>query len=224
MAKENEELMFMDFHPDTVILGGGDYPAHPCPLRILREAERVICCDGAAQAYLQHEGKAPWRIVGDGDSLPESLLTCFPDIIRRFAEQDTNDQSKATRYALAHGAHRIAYVGATGRREDHTLGNISLLMDYMRMGAEVRMYTDHGVFIPCHNRFEAESPLETQVSIFNFGAIHFRATGMRYPLSDFTSWWQGTLNANTAPHFMVDAEGDFLIYLTYEQKSVSAPT
>lgn len=207
------------YKPDTVILGGGDYPTHPLPLQILQGAERVICCDGAAGAYILHEGKRPWRIVGDGDSLKEDLRQKYADIITRIPEQETNDQTKATHYAKEHGAQRIAYIGATGRREDHTLGNISLLMDYMHEGLEVRIYTDHGVFIPCHNHFEAECALETQVSIFNFGATHLQGEGLRYPLSDFTSWWKGTLNAATSTHISIEGEGDFMVYGTYEVKA-----
>lgn len=211
----------MDYQPDTIILGGGDYPSKPVPLRLLREAGRIICCDGAAEGYIAHEGKTPWRIVGDGDSLPADIEACCADIVRRIPEQETNDQTKATRYALEHGAKRIAYLGATGGREDHTLGNISLLLDYMRMGLEVRMYTDHGVFIPCHDHFEATCQPETQVSIISFGARNLQAEGLRYPLYNFTSWWQGTLNATTSNTFWVSGEGDFLVYLTYEPKTIT---
>lgn len=208
----------MDFLPDTIILGGGDYPSHPVPLQLLRGGARVICCDGAVEGYLKNEGRAPWRIVGDGDSLPADIERQYADIIRRIPEQETNDQTKATRYALEHGARSIAYLGATGRREDHTLGNISLLLDYMRMGLEIRMYTDHGVFIPCHGQFQAECQPETQVSIISFGAKDLKADGLRYPLSDFTSWWQGTLNAATGTSFKITGQGDYLVFLTYEPK------
>lgn len=210
----------MEFYPDTVILGGGDYPSHPVPKHLLRETGRVICCDGAAMEYVRREGIAPWRIVGDGDSLDKTFCGRYADIIRQIPEQDTNDQTKATRYALAHGARCIAYLAATGRREDHTLGNISLLLDYMRLGLDVRMFTDHGVFVPCHNHYEAVCLPETQVSIFRFGVTHLHAEGLRYPLSDFTSWWQGTLNATIGSSFVIDGEGDFLVYQTYETKKI----
>ena len=59
-------------------------------------------------------------------------------------DQETNDQTKAVNYLMEKGFRRIAIVGATGRREDHTLGNISLLMEYMRMGQKYVMYTDYG--------------------------------------------------------------------------------
>lgn len=43
----------------------------------------------------------------------------------------------------------------TGKREDHTLGNISLLLYYLQEGIDVRAYTDYGVFI----RFAAQGDL-----------------------------------------------------------------
>lgn len=107
----------------------------------------TVCCDGAADRYLA-SGRVPDRIVGDGDSLSVENQKRYASIIRYNPDQETNDQTKAVNYLMEKGFRRIAIVGATGRREDHTLGNISLLMEYMRMGAEVRMYTDYGFFVP----------------------------------------------------------------------------
>lgn len=198
-----------------VILAAGDYPTHPTPLELLRQADRVICCDGAAMAYIEHEGHAPWRIVGDGDSLVPELRESLANIIHQESEQDTNDLSKATRYAVKHGATRITYLGATGRREDHTLGNISLLVDYMRQGLQVEMCTDHGRFIPCHDVFQSELMVGCQLSIFSFGAKGFSADGLRYPLHDLTNWWQGTLNEVISPDVTITANGDFLVFVNY---------
>lgn len=198
-----------------VILAAGDYPTHPTPVELLHQADRVICCDGAAMAYIEHEGHAPWRIVGDGDSLPTNLRESLASIIHQESEQETNDLSKATRYAVRHGATRITYLGATGRREDHTLGNISLLVDYMRQGLQVEMCTDHGRFIPCHDVFQSELMVGCQLSIFSFGAKGLSADGLRYPLHDLTNWWQGTLNEVTSPEVTITADGDFLVFVNY---------
>lgn len=74
----------------------------------------------------------PDAIVGDGDSLPQQFKDRYKDIIHYVAEQDYNDLTKATRFFLEHYRSpstkhpRICYIGCTGKREDHTLGNISL--------------------------------------------------------------------------------------------------
>lgn len=198
---------------EVVILAAGDYPTAGKALRLLQTADRVVCCDSAAADFIRREGRYPWRIVGDCDSLPADLCQRYADIIVHEREQETNDLSKAIRFVRSEGFNRIAIVGATGKREDHTLGNISLLIDYMRMGLEVSMLTDYGCFHPCHDSFSAELPLGTQVSIFSFGATGFRGNGLRYPLHDFTNWWQGTLNETVQPNIDITAQGDFLVYV-----------
>ena len=129
--------------PQTIILADGDFPSSPLAGKWLRECRYVVCCDGAANAYL-HFGKRPAAIVGDGDSLLPEIKERYAHLIHREAEQDTNDLSKAFRFCLSQGRRDITIMGATGKREDHTLGNISLLADYMNQ-AEVRMLTDYGI-------------------------------------------------------------------------------
>ena len=199
---------------DAVILANGDYPSAPLPLQVLEEAPYVVCCDGGANEYLA-KGYLPDVIIGDGDSLTEENRTLYASLIHHNPDQETNDQTKAVQFLVAQGKKRIAIVGATGKREDHTLGNISLLMEYMRMGVEVRMYTDHGVFVPCKNVSVWECRVGQQVSIFNFTARGFQSKGLAYPIYDFTSWWQGTLNRCTDTSFTIEAEGEYLVFLNY---------
>lgn len=199
---------------DAVILANGDYPSAPLPLQVLEKAPYVVCCDGGANEYLA-KGYLPDVIIGDGDSLTEENRTRYASLIHHNPDQETNDQTKAVQFLVAQGKKRIAIVGATGKREDHTLGNISLLMEYMRMGVEVRMYTDHGVFIPCKDVSVWECRVGQQVSIFNFTARGFQAKGLAYPIYDFTSWWQGTLNRCTDTSFTIEAEGEYLVFLNY---------
>ena len=120
--------------PQAVVLGAGNYPQHCIPLALMRQCPRVVCCDGAAGEYIRTEGRLPWRIVGDGDSIPAELKAQCSHILFLETEQETNDQTKATRLLHAEGIRRIAYLGATGKREDHTIGNIALLLTYQRMG------------------------------------------------------------------------------------------
>lgn len=201
--------------PEAVILANGEYPTHELPLALLREAKFVICCDGAANEYIAR-GHTPDVIIGDGDSLSPENKIRFAGIIHHIADQETNDQTKAVQFLQAKDFRRIAIVGATGKREDHTLGNVSLLIDYMKSGMEVRTYTDYGVFIPAEGTHTFASHPKQQVSIINFGAKGLRGEGLFYPLSDFSNWWQGTLNESAADEFTIHcAEGAYLVFLTY---------
>ena len=209
--------------PQAVVLGAGNYPSHHIPLALMRECPRVVCCDGAAQEYIQNEGRLPWRIVGDGDSIPAGLKTQCRDILFLEAEQETNDQTKATRLLRSEGIIRIAYLGATGKREDHTIGNIALLLTYRRMGLDVRMFTDHGMFLlPCaengRQRITFSAPVGTAVSVWNFGAKNLNSAGLQYRLYDFDQLWQGTLNRTLLPQCSIEADGNFLVFLAYEER------
>lgn len=199
---------------EAVILANGEFPSARLPLHLLHTAPMVVCCDGGADAYIAR-GMVPHVIIGDGDSLSEENRERFSHLIHYVSDQETNDQTKAVTYLMQKGISRIAIVGATGKREDHTLGNISLLVEYMRMGAEVRMYTDYGVFIPCSGDRTFFCNPGSQVSIFNFGARHFRSEGLRYPIYDFSTWWQGTLNECVENKFTLCAEGEYLVFVTY---------
>ena len=122
-------------------------------------------------------------------------------------------------FLLSQGIKRIVLVGATGKREDHTLGNISLLMEYQQMRTEVVMLTDYGFFIPATgDKVFAGFPRQ-QVSVFNFGAEQLRSEGLKYPIYDFHSLWQGTLNEVEHSSFRISAKGNYLVYCTYEPKA-----
>ncbi len=200
--------------PQAVILANGEYPAHELPLRLLAEAQVVVCCDGAANEYISR-GHTPDVIIGDGDSLLPEYKKRFSSIILQISDQETNDQTKAVHYLQSKGIRKIAIVGATGKREDHTLGNISLLVEYMRSGMEVRTVTDYGTFIPVSDTQSFASYPGQQVSIINFGAKGLKAEGLFYPLSDFTNWWQGTLNEAIADEFTIHCTGEYLVFLAY---------
>lgn len=204
-------------HFEAVVLANGDYPTVPTPLEILQQTPIVVCCDGAANEFIRQK-HTPYAIVGDGDSLNEHTRELYKEKIHTVGEQETNDLTKAVRFLQNQGIRKIAILGATGKREDHTLGNISLLMKYFQEGVEVKMFTDYGVFVPCYGTATFNSQPGQQVSIFSFSARNFNSAGLKYPLYDFTEWWQGTLNECTEDQFTISAEGFYLVFLNYTRQ------
>lgn len=216
METVNRIDSFDAFKPEGVVIDAGLFPTSPRILEMIDRCERTVCCDGAANSYIRG-GRIPWRIVGDCDSISDDLWHKLANIIRRNPNQETNDQTKAIQYLAAKGFRRIAIVGATGLREDHSLGNISLLITYLsEPGVEARIYSDSGVFIPCDGPSEFQCTPGTRVSIFNFGATGIKGDGLQYPLRDFDALWQGTLNRATGDRFSIAARGKYLVYLTWE--------
>lgn len=199
--------------PDTIILADGDFPSHPLAMEWLNQCPYVVCCDGAANAFIRF-GRIPGAIVGDGDSLLPEVKIKYAALIHSESEQDTNDLSKAFRFCLSQGRTDITIMGATGKREDHTIGNISLLADYMDR-SKVKMVTDYGIFTPIDKDSFFESYHGQQISIFNMNSTVLSAEGLVYPLSVFTNWWQGTLNEATGDDFIIHTCGKILVFRTY---------
>lgn len=197
---------------EVVILAEGDYPTHKLPLSILTQCDKVICCDGAANTYI-NMGKMPMATIGDGDSINQELKSKLNFIF--VPDQETNDLTKAINYAKDLGYKNIAILGATGKRECHTIGNISLLMEYKRMGLNVIMFTDYCSIFPCKDYICIDSKAGQQISIINFGATNLTSEGLKYPIYDFTALWQGTLNECTSEKCSISANGEFLVILDY---------
>ena len=182
-------------YSDVVVVCNGQFPTHEIPLAILRQAKTIICCDGAIQK-LSAVGVKPTVIVGDFDSLPKSLMEKYSDIIFHNPDQETNDLTKSMQWAKQHGFTDVCILGATGLREDHTLGNISLLADYEQQGFSVKMVTDSGVFTPVNHTHCFSSFKGQQVSIFSLKPdVPIRSENLKYPFNrPLPSWWCGTLN------------------------------
>ena len=203
---------------DAVVLCAGDFPTHDIPLCVLRDAPYLCCCDGAAVQAVSY-GLRPDAIVGDGDSLPDDFKRQYSGIIHLVSEQEYNDMTKATRHCIRRGARRIAYVGATGKREDHTMGNISLLAYYLdSLSVQPVMLTDYGFFVPASGSRTFGSFARQQVSIFNVSSRSIVSEGLRWPSYAYSALWQGMLNEAEADTFTLRADGTYLVYRTYEPK------
>lgn len=201
----------------TVIIANGRFPSHPVPLSCIREAEYIICCDGAANDFIARGG-VPDAIVGDCDSISEENKIRFADILHPNPDQETNDLTKSVQFCVENGRQEIIIVGGTGKREDHTLGNISLLADYAEL-AEVIMVTNWGIFTPIHSITEFKSYKGEQVSIFSIDPKKLTTHNLKYPVEGriLTNWWQGSLNESLGDSFSIDPEGRVIVFQAYKQ-------
>ena len=199
----------------TVIIANGNFPTHPIPLSVLKNAEYIVCCDGAANDFIA-QGGIPDAIVGDCDSISAENRIRFADILHPNLDQETNDLTKAVNFCVNQQKKELIILGATGKREDHTLGNISLLAEYMDF-AEVMLITDYGVFTPIAQTAEFKSYSEQQVSIFSIDAQPLSSFGLKYPLKNqiLRNWWEGTLNEATDSMFRIETAGKVIVFQVF---------
>ena len=108
---------------DVLILANGEPPPLSLLQHHLRRASTFIALDGAANGLVAL-GLRPDVIIGDLDSYDRSS---FPDLEPIYdPDQETNDLEKGLQYAVNQGATSALVLGATGRRLDHTLKNLSV--------------------------------------------------------------------------------------------------
>lgn len=192
-----------------VILCDGLFPSEPYPLYLLDSAEGVVCCDGALIKYLaRHPDRRPLAVVGDMDSLSAERQNAFRDILVTVAEQDDNDMTKAMSWVLREHpeVQDIVILGATGLREDHTIGNLGLLMEYTRLfdlgGRKVSIVSDFGTAFAVTDSCDLHLGEGRRFSFFTAdNSLKVTSEGLQWPLDDvvFDAWWKATLNRTTEP-------------------------
>jgi thiamine pyrophosphokinase len=205
---------------DCIIVANGSFPVRPATLDSICKASVLIACDGAV-ASLHQRGIAPTAIVGDLDSIPDTLRQRYADRLHGEAEQDTNDLTKAIRYACHTGQTEALILGATGLREDHTIANVSLLLDYARILHRVEMLSDYGLFTPILRSATLDSVPGQQISIFSPhpGIEIVDTEGLRWPIRKrmLISWWQGSLNEALGDTFtLILSGGGVIVYRQHQ--------
>ena len=206
------DINMKEFTKKTVILANGTVPLHTIPLDAIRTATRVICCDGAADKLIPL-GREPDWIVGDLDSLSDAARKLYAARIVEDLDQERNDLTKAFKLCLKNRWREIVVVGATGGREDHTLGNLSLLVDFARQ-LDLILLSDTGLFTPLRESAALATVPGQPISIFSFDPkCAITSTGLKYPLSNarLNRWWQATLNEALASSFQLDFDGGPLL-------------
>lgn len=198
----------------TVILAAGDFPRKGGQAwNLLCNASRIIACDRAG-LEAKSLGFKNVTTVGDGDSGPVDV---------RVSEQNTNDLEKAYRYAIKHPVaekEELVILGATGKREDHTLGNIFRALEW-----GVVMVSDYGWFYPVVPG-PVPSVIATEkgagVSVFAPDpATRMESEGLEWPLDKvrFTNLYCATLNRAQGSQIMVKTNRKVMVYVADAEQS-----
>ncbi len=227
----------------AVILCYGEFPRKEYPLNLLRKADYIICCDNALSTYLRHcvkifgKFRRPDIVIGDLDSISYRLRKEYADIIIQETEQETNDMSKAFHYAISHfkDLTEIHFLAATGKREDHTVGNMSLLMEFAK---ELNGTSSHSTYELPENPYNKDNapaidivsdysrmfaitdscsfPVTKgrEISIFTpDNSLNITSDGLEWQTSDviFDNWWKATLNKSVKDY----------VYLNFSHRSIA---
>ena len=195
----------------VIILADGDFPSHLISLGKLQDAQTIICCDGSVNNLVKNKME-PHYILGDMDSIDDNLKNKYRDKIIELPGQDENDLRKAIVWVESHGAKKAAILGATGKRDDHTLANIFTLLQYPSQ-LEMTIYTDHGIFSVAENKKTFDSFTGQQISLFATDkSIEITSNNLKYNFTNNTisTLYNGTLNESISDFFKIQ---DYIILI-----------
>jgi len=117
----------------AIICNGSIVDYEECKAR-LAHVDRIICADGGTR-HAYEMGIVPDVIIGDLDSSKGEYIDYYKSkgvpITEYSSDKDKTDTHICLEYALER-YEEIIILGGTGKRLDHTLGNISIL----RMAAD----------------------------------------------------------------------------------------
>jgi len=199
-----------------VIVANGEFPTHSIPLQVLNKATSILACDGATNTLVK-KGYIPNIIIGDLDSLSDENKIKYNNRIILKDNQSDNDLRKAINYSIKNNINTISVLGASGKREDHMIGNIFSLLDYKDIN--IKIYTDTGIFSCIHKDQNIESFKGQQISIFTLDAtIKITSNNLKYNFNknNVSNIYIGTLNESLSDFFELEiSHGSLLIFQTY---------
>ena len=198
----------------VIILANGDYPLHPIPVQKINEAGAIICCDGAVNQLIVNKLE-PDVIIGDLDSLDSSIKKKYSNKIIHLPDQDENDLRKAIRWAEDEGIKEATILGATGKRDDHSVANIFILLQFST-SLNCTLITNHGIFNTTKGREEFQSSIGQQVSLFSADPeIEITSINLKYNFisKNLTNLYCGSLNESISETFtLILSHGKILVY------------
>ena len=193
----------------AVITDNGDFPKKEYPRYLLRNADYVVCCDGALTKYFRNmeavfgKERMPDAVIGDMDSLSGAARKRYTGPLVHVTCQETNDQTKAVEYVMSNfaGISAIYILGGSGAREDHTIGNLSLLMEYARKfgegGPKIEMVSDWSTAFALTDSADIHCGTGRKFSLFSpDNSLTIKSKGLQWPTDGvvFDNWWKATLN------------------------------
>ena len=180
----------------TLIVLGGNPPSSDLILRLAEGADLRIAADSGLESYYS-SGIVPDLLLGDMDSVRPDVLAMFEKQVpeRRLpCMKDDTDGQDALKTAIHRGADDILILGALGKRLDHALGNIALLLYAAHRGVRARLADDGVTVEAVRGSLCIEGEIGDTVSVIPIGTVSgVFLEGFQYPLHDAKMYSENTL-------------------------------
>lgn len=156
--------------------------------QLLEWSPTVVVLDSAIWRVLDLGIKVD-VLLGDFDrnlDLDTIRAQQYPLEIVHTPDQEKTDLDKGIEFLIQRGFPAVNIVWATGRRADHTLVNLTSIVQYKDL-IRITMLDDYSRIFPLVGRFEKWYEAGTLISLIPVGTVTgFTSEGLKYNLRDAT--------------------------------------
>ena len=121
-------------------------------------------------------------------------------------------------YGENEGFKKATILGATGKRDDHSVSNIFILLQFST-SLNCTLITNHGVFNTATGKKEFKSFMGQQISLFSADPeINITSINLKYNLNsnNLTNLYCGSLNESISETFIIIlSHGKILVYQAF---------
>lgn len=198
------------------ILCDGEPPSETLFHKHYLSCDLCIATDGATFTALQF-GVTPNVVIGDMDSfIPPPG---YQGQIATDTDQNNNDLEKALAYAVNKGVDKAVVLGATGRRLDHTLKNLSVYKQFQARFHEIHFEDDYVKITLLPRVYSGQvERARTSISLFPLSGkvTGITTNGLKYSLVNedlINGVRDGSSNETTGTVFkVIHKKGDLLLF------------
>ena len=204
-----------EFKNSVLVLANGEFPSHNLALSHLKESQKIICTDGAADK-LEAFGKNPDVIIGDFDSTKiqkidrKNLWVETPD-------QNKTDLEKTFEWCIRKQIKKITLLGAGGEREDHLMGNLFIVSKFYNE-LDIEIITNYSKIICVKGSKLIKSQINQNISIIASEFVDsIKVFGLKYSLvnEELTPSAMAISNQALSNQFSIESTGKVFVFLNH---------
>lgn len=174
----------------VIIIAGGTPPSIDIVKEEMKNSELIICADSGANCLYDYE-ICPEYLLGDFDSIDRKVLNYFSEsncTIESYPKyKDYTDTELALVKAIALGAKNIAFLGCTGTRLDHTIGNLGLLLKCLNSNVQGYIRDKHNCIQLINSPVTISGKPDENFSLlaYNSPVPNLTITNAKYSLTNY---------------------------------------
>jgi len=217
MNKNNQNVQYNHI---SIIGNGEDWNSTKIK-EYCKNSDFIIAADNGL-SILDKLNITPDLIIGDLDSVPESVLKKYKNIpLEKYPkEKDLTDSEISLQKAISLNPKRISLLAMTGSYFDHSLANIVNLFRNYKPGIETEVITHNATIFSVTSKREFSGLAGRRFSLFPFGKISgISITGTKYPLknSNFEATDYSISNVIEENRYSIEIKNGFLLFILYDK-------